>query len=138
MIDNPQVVVESVTPPSSEPNDGVTPAGVNPEVHPVQELVSESAYGMLNEEERKRIGFMVRKDYREILKDALIANYVSRGKHLIQHAVELAYEDTNVLIALLKKIVPDKTGVVVSFGLSEEEIEELRQLRASGKPTQAT
>ena len=138
MIDNPQVVVESVTQPSSEPNDGVTPAGVNPEVAPVQELVSESAYGMLNEEERKRLGFMVRKDYREILKDALISNYVSRGKHLIQHAVELAYEDTNVLIALLKKIVPDKTGVVVSFGLSEEEIEELRQLRASGKPDQAT
>ena len=29
-------------------------------------------------------------------------------KHLIQHAVELAYKDNSVLIAILKKILPDK------------------------------
>ena len=30
------------------------------------------------------------------------------GKHLINHAIDQAYIDNNVLIAILKKILPDK------------------------------
>lgn len=44
----------------------------------------------------------------EMLREALELCAKKKNKHLINHAVELAYTDTAVLIAILKKILPDK------------------------------
>ena|SRR3990167_6740591 len=45
----------------------------------------------------------------EMLREALEYWHKKKGKHLIEHAIELAYSDNDVLIAILKKILPDKT-----------------------------
>lgn len=49
-----------------------------------------------------------RKPEIQLLRDALEAARAKHGKHLIEHAIEKAYTDHNVLIAILKKILPDK------------------------------
>jgi len=46
--------------------------------------------------------------YAEMLVKALNDIAYTKGKHLIQHAVEMAYENPSVLVAILKKILPDK------------------------------
>lgn len=89
----------------------------------VGEEVTETEYGLMSREEMFRVDKVLKKNYPQMLKEALIRQYVRRGKHLIEHAVEVAYEDNNVLIALLKKIVPDKSGVEVNFNLSKEDRE---------------
>lgn len=43
-----------------------------------------------------------------ILREALVAAKNKKGKHLIEHAVELAYDNHDIMIAILKKILPDK------------------------------
>ncbi|MEN6414387.1 MAG: DUF5681 domain-containing protein [Veillonellales bacterium] len=50
-----------------------------------------------------------RKPEAEMLREALErAKEKHNGIHLIEHAVDLAYHDNNVLIAILKKILPDQ------------------------------
>lgn len=44
----------------------------------------------------------------ELLRNALEAAQTKQGMHLIEFAVEKAYTDNQVLIAILKKILPDK------------------------------
>lgn len=46
----------------------------------------------------------------EILRQALeAAKKKNGGKHLIEHAVEQAYKSENLCIAIMKKILPDKS-----------------------------
>jgi hypothetical protein len=49
-----------------------------------------------------------RKPEVELLREALETAKTKHGKHLIEHAIELAYKDNNVLIAILRKILPDQ------------------------------
>ena len=44
----------------------------------------------------------------KILEDALDQTEAKHGKHLLDHLVETAYKDNTVLIALAKKLLPDK------------------------------
>ena len=58
----------------------------------------------------------------ELLREALAEAQAGKGKHLIKYAVERAYENDNVLIAILKKLIPDKVeaGVIIQDYLSEK------------------
>ena len=87
------------------------------------EIVEESAYGYLTLEEKAKVFGIVKKSFKEILKQALVKNYISQGKHLIDHAVEVAYKDNFVLVALLKKIIPDKSGIEINHHLSPQDRE---------------
>jgi len=44
----------------------------------------------------------------EILRKALENDKTQHGKHLIEEAVEQARTNPNIMIALLKKLIPDK------------------------------
>ncbi len=44
----------------------------------------------------------------EILRKGLEKDEKENGSHLIEHAIKLARKDNTVLIAILKKILPDK------------------------------
>lgn len=89
------------------------------------ELVESSPYGFLDPAQQSKVRALVKKSYKEILKESLVKAYIAHGKHLIEHAVEVAYEDNYVLIALLKKIVPDKTGIEMNFNLTKEQRHEI-------------
>ena len=62
----------------------------------------------------------------EQLRIALETVAKKKGKTLIQHAVERAYEDDMVLTALLKKILPDQLqhsgdiGISIKFDKQDE------------------
>lgn len=47
----------------------------------------------------------------EQLREALDKVAKAKGKTLIQHAVEQSYVDNVVMIALLKKLLPDQIGL---------------------------
>lgn len=47
----------------------------------------------------------------EALREAIKTAEKTKDKTLLAHAVEQAYEDNKVLIALLKKIIPDMKAV---------------------------
>ena len=61
------------------------------------------------------------KPYLELIKE-LAATKKSKGKSLIKHAIERAYTNDKVLVAVLKKIIPDKVQSDLDVGLSFKEI----------------
>ena len=85
-------------------------------------------------EEKMKVRRLVRRGYKDILKSALVRAYVERGKHLIDHAVDISYEDNMVLVALMKKILPDKSdplAIGIFNNFSKEEEQEYKILKSS-------
>lgn len=103
------------------------PTGMGNEIGPIKasEVYKPLEAEVVEEEpdwlKRADVRRLIKKSYRVILKDCLLQAAAERGKHLIQHAVERAYEDDVVLIALIKKIVPDKLEIEGGFSLSKED-----------------
>jgi len=54
-------------------------------------------------------------EFRKMMEAALAAESKAKGMSLIRHAVKKAYEDNSVLIAILKKILPDLKAVDVAL-----------------------
>ena len=62
-----------------------------------------------------------RKPFLHLLKE-IDRQAKSKKGHLIKHAINRAYKDDRVLIAILKKIIPDKIQGDLDLGLSFKEI----------------
>ena len=69
-----------------------------------------------------------RKPEAEILRNALYkAKLENGGTDLIEHAVNLAYKDSQVLIAIMKKILPDKLETELNDKKTLEELAKLKE-----------
>lgn len=60
-----------------------------------------------------------RNEARELLEKAVHAEAKKRKKSLFEHAIERAYEDDTVLVALLRKLIPDLKGIDANLFIRE-------------------
>lgn len=56
----------------------------------------------------------------EALRQAIRAVQQKKGKTLLQHAIEESYKDNKLLVAILRKILPDLQSVSGKIGLGGE------------------
>mgnify|MGYP001588647568 CR=1 FL=1 len=71
-----------------------------------------------------------RKPEIELFREALSAVEKKNDKSLLQHAVERAYIEDTVLIALLKKILPDKIMADVDINENRDRAAQAERMRA--------